>query len=460
MNIKSLRSKIKKYGVSAGLLFGLYLGGCGFPVDKQDDLLLGGSNTPLEEQVFNTGDSEGGKGDGNIHSSESVDINVSSLKDVVLSRKSSSVGDLLRKNIPNYYHPESFKRWVRVMSYVHNGKGICSKDKYEGKKHRWVYIRADGSFVGGVNSQSIGRRGDSIQFGDNETELERLIIRIGEGLEGNDYFVPTKYGRQGYPLEFKCNGDIFRAGLENSLKREIRGQYPPVGGYGEYNVDFYEASWGIFNENGYLDRGILPEGAYIVVDAMALIESHFKFNLDNPSGAMGVLQQKREVLAECGVPRSMYHNALAQIDCAYKYFEKRIDEYAQLDVVRNINFSDSQQKKEFLFFMSVQAYHTGHGNMRNILEFPESVNIINKFIEEGRSPLAMVNAITLRGYGSGEGSVRVGKVSISRLPYLAAAAEELRKFRGGGDGEEGKREGGNRIKGYDLPPSPFLKYRQ
>ncbi len=412
MDNKNLYSKIKKYGASAGLLFGLFLGGCDYNFHDKNN------------------------------SSDAQTNKVTKTLPLEYSKRHPSIQALIKDRGVEYYPPSSFQTWTHSLVDICTGTGICSKDEYKRQRYRRVFIRLDGKLAGTVNSNTLPasiRGGQPRRF--NETEWKQVDVRIKSG---HDYVIPFNQGDKGYPFGFKCNGNILRIGIERYLRGDIRGEY---GEYGEYNVDFYEASWGVYVENGFRKRGILPEEIFYIVNGMANVESNFLRSAENSStGARGILQQMPKTLQDCGVPQSMHKDRLAQLDCAYRYFEDRFSHYEPL--INNIKIS-SEQRNEFLLYLAVQAYHTGQGNIEKILKDPESIKIANRFVEEGRDPIEIVHGLTILNYGLGNNGTKVGLVSSSYLPKVIASVRILEEVR------RKRRKEGNRIKGYSLPPLLF-----
>ena len=423
---------MKKYGILVGLLFCLNLKGCNSNLDNRSGFVLDESAPNGYEYSINR-----------IHKETDE---VTEILPLEYPQRHPSIEDLIKEKGLEYYAPGSFQRWTESLVDAYTGTAICSQNN-NGQSYRSVLIRLDGSFAGGVNSNLllVSDRESRQPRQLNEREWERIDVRTRNG---HNYVIPFNQGDVGYPFEFGCNGDTLRSGVENYLREDIRGEY---GEYGEYNVDFYEASWGVFYENGFRERGILPEETFYIVNGMANTESHFQTDVVSSKGAQGILQQTSPTLRNCQIPPNMYKNRLAQIDCAYRYFEDRFNRYKPL--INDINIS-SEQENEFLLYLAVQAYHTGEGNIEKILNNLESIEIANRFVEEGRDLIEIVHGLTILNYGLGENGTKVGLVSGSYLPKVIASVRILEEVR------EQRRQEGNRIKEYKLPPSPFSKYRR
>lgn len=207
---------------------------------------------------------------------------------------------------------------------------------------------------------------------ENATQRQQKLNDLREQLFNNKAvsdWIPGTEQQPGYPFALSCDQpDVnLDEAIQRLLSRNVWGTWDGLAAGDEDNpVSLIETAELVWNHRQLQLKEPLEAIDFSLFLAQLLIESGAKKTALSRVNAIGILQLREGVLSDCNIPKKHWRHRMAQVDCAVRLY---VLNRRNIEQPFNQLFGDlPEQKRNRLFsILLMQTYHSGIGNMRNLL---------------------------------------------------------------------------------------------
>lgn len=236
-------------------------------------------------------------------------------------------------------------------------------------------------------------------------------------------------GETGYPFALRC--DHPHADLQAAMDR-LFGRSPDSLVWGTWDgmsigskeapVPLVEVVRQVFEEKarrqGY-EASPAVKRAFL---GQILIESGARKRSFSAARAVGMLQLRPEVLADCEIPERFHLHRMAQVDCAVRLYQQN-DRNLRPAFDERFGFLPEDKRERLYSLLLVQAYHGGIGRLTSLLGDNEPGRAGRKLAEEAERYSAEDLALGMVFHNMGR--IELGLSSLYYLVDVAIASETL-----------------------------------
>ncbi len=236
-------------------------------------------------------------------------------------------------------------------------------------------------------------------------------------------------GEVGYPFALRC--DHPHADLEAAMDR-LLGRDPEylvwgtwdgmTAGSEEAPVPLVDVVLQVFEEKtrrqGYEASSAVKQ-AFL---GQILIESGARKRSFSAAQAVGMLQLRPEVLADCEIPEQFHLHRMAQVDCAVRLYQQN-DRNLRPVFEERFGFLPEEKREKLYSLLLVQAYHGGIGRLMALLGEEEPGRAGRKLAAEAERYSAEDLALGMVFHNMGR--IHLGLSSLYYLVDVAIASEAL-----------------------------------
>ncbi len=275
--------------------------------------------------------------------------------------------------LPTVYHGASTSRWQDIIRATPYYSSIGFTDNLMTIRG-WV-LRSNGYCEITGRHILFDRRAAFLGWMSNPTDSAERQDKLNQLRERlfNEQAITTWIAgatdTPGYPFALSC--DQPHVNLEEAIERlltaDVWGTWDGlVAGTPNKPVTLAETARLVWNHRQSQLSEPLDSIDFSLFLAQMLIESGAKKAAHSRENAIGILQLREQALRDCDIPRRHWRHRMAQVDCAVRLYVLNRRNITQ-PFSRVFGHLPEQKRNRLFSILLVQTYHSGIGNMIQLL---------------------------------------------------------------------------------------------
>lgn len=318
------------------------------------------------------------------------------------------------RETPYVYSDGLYRNLSTVREWVLRGDGYCANPQ------RHILFDQRGRFLTWFDNL------DTVAA--NQRKLNEVRARLFED-ERVHRWVPGEEGETGYPFALRC--DHPHVDLQAALDR-LLGVNPEDRVWGTWDgmsvgtenepVPLIDLIQQVLDEKAQRRDYAVSEAVRRAFAGQILIESGARKHSFSARQAVGLLQLRPEVLADCEIEETFFLHRMAQVDCAFRLYRQNDRNLRPAFEPRFGHLPEA--KRETLYsLLLVQSYHGGIGRMLALLDDSETGRAAREFAADSERYSAHDIALGLVFHNMGR--IDLGLASLYYLVDVAIASDAV-----------------------------------